>query len=113
MYNRYIPKDTSYSRIPEENPAAPGREYRSGPGGQGGPAGLSLPGKEIFSKLFQSRDGKGFSGLLKGLRLEEIDTGDILLLLILLYLVVEGDDLELVIALWLVLLMGFGEKEGS
>ena len=44
------------------------------------------------------------------LKLENIDTGDVLLLLIVLYLLVEGDDLELVIALGLVLLMGLGEK---
>lgn len=34
-----------------------------------------------------------------------------LLLLIMLYLLVEGDDLELVIALGLVLLMGLGDHE--
>ncbi|MEM5780014.1 MAG: hypothetical protein AAGU02_02575 [Lawsonibacter sp.] len=50
------------------------------------------------------------SSLLKTLKLEDIDTGDILLLLIILYLLIEGDDLELVIALGLVLIMGFGES---
>ena len=56
------------------------------------------------------REGGGLSGLLKSLHLEKIDSGDILLLLIRLYLLVEGDDLELVIALGLVLLMGLGEE---
>ena len=41
---------------------------------------------------------------------EKLDSGDILLMLIVLYLLVEGDDMELVIALGLVLLMGFGES---
>ncbi|MEA4933111.1 MAG: hypothetical protein VB071_05930 [Lawsonibacter sp.] len=50
------------------------------------------------------------SSLLKTLKLDDIDTGDILLLLIILYLLVEGDDLELVIALGLVLIMGFGDS---
>ena len=35
------------------------------------------------------------------------------LLLIILFLLAEGDDLELVIALGLVLLMGLGDKEGK
>lgn len=46
---------------------------------------------------------------MKTLHLDKIDSGDILLLLIMLYLLVEGDDLELVIALGLVILMGLGE----
>jgi hypothetical protein len=40
------------------------------------------------------------------MKLDNIDSGDLLLLLIILFLLVEGDDLELVIALGLVLLMG-------
>ena len=48
---------------------------------------------------------------MKTLHLENIDSGDLLLLLIMLYLLVEGDDLELVIALGLVLLMGLGKEE--
>ena len=48
----------------------------------------------------------GLAGLLKGLKLEELDTGDILLLLILLFLFLEGDDLELIITLGLLLLLG-------
>ena len=43
--------------------------------------------------------------------LDSIDAGDILLLLIMLYLMAEGDDLELVIALGLTLLMGLGGEE--
>ena len=48
--------------------------------------------------------------MLKGLHLEHFDSGDLLLLLILLYLLKEGDDLDLVIALGVVLLMGIGEE---
>lgn len=97
MYNRYIPEDTSYTRIePERIPEHP----RSPDARRGSP--IRLP--EIFS------GGKeGLSGLLKTLHLDSFDAGDILLLLILLYLLVEGDDLELVIALGLTLLMGLGE----
>ncbi|MCF2661433.1 hypothetical protein [Pseudoflavonifractor phocaeensis] len=51
--------------------------------------------------------------MLKTLHLEDIDPGDVLLLLIVLYLLVEGDDLELVIALGLVLIMGLGEEKNE
>lgn len=75
---------------------------------------LYWAGKEGAGSLFSSGDGSGgLSGLLKALKLEDIDPGDILLLLIILFLLVEGDDLELVIALGLVLLMGLGDREGE
>ena len=71
-------------------------------------------GSEGLSALWKGKRAEGLSGLLKGLKLDEVDTGDILLLLIVLYLLVEGDDLELVIALGLVLLMGLGgDKEAE
>ena len=40
-----------------------------------------------------------------------LDSGDLLLLLIVLLLLWEGDDLELVIALGLVLILGLGDEE--
>ena len=73
-----------------------------------------MGGKEGAGNLFSSGEGSGgLSGLLKALKLEDIDPGDILLLLIILFLLVEGDDLELVIALGLVLLMGLGDRDGE
>ena len=50
-------------------------------------------------------------GLGKHFSLENIDTGDILLVLILLFLFLEGDNLELVITLGLMLLLGLGGDE--
>ena len=113
----------------------PAQEENPGPGlGQGqnqgqtqspfGAAGFRLPqflsgkdgltslfsGKDGLTSLFSGKEGGGLSSLLKALHLENVDTGDILLLLIILFLLVEGDDLELVIALGLVLLMGLGDK---
>ena len=118
MYNRYIPEDTSYTPVEEETPT-PEREDPS----QVQPPGTEqkkressfrlsalLGGKEGLSGLFSGREKGGLSGLAKSLKLGNIDTGDVLLLLIILYLLVEGDDLELVIALGLVLLMGLGEE---
>lgn len=49
----------------------------------------------------------GLSALLKGLKLEELDTGDVLLLLILLFLFLDDreDNLELLITLGLMLIL--------
>ena len=49
---------------------------------------------------------QGLGKLLRGLKLDGLDTGDVLLLLILLFLFLEGDDMELVITLGLLLLLG-------
>lgn len=112
MYNRYIPQpeectwvrtDSGMSQNPERK-----RQQR----------GISLPsflsGQEGISAFLSNSEGKGgLSRVLKALHLEQIDTGDILLLLIVLYLLAEGDDLDLVIALGLVLIMGLGEDEGD
>ena len=50
---------------------------------------------------------KGLAGLLKGLNLEELDTGDVLLLLILLFLFLDDreNNLELLITLGLMLIL--------
>lgn len=86
MYNRYIPNGATYTRIVEDDTST-----HSAPPGE-----AETPAEEK----------KGLSALLKGLKLDDIDTGDILLLLILLFLFLEGDDIELVITLGLILLLG-------
>lgn len=57
--------------------------------------------------------GGGITRLLTGisnhLKLEHFDTGDILLILIILFLFLEGDNLELIITLGLMLLLGLSE----
>ena len=138
MYNRYIPKDAAYTRVtedmpkeepvrrepegtaqPEQHPQPPrqptAQHSRTPQNGAGNPGSFRLPsflgGKDGLYALFSGKERGGLSGLLKTLHLEEIDTGDILLLLIVLYLLVEGDDLELVIALGLVLIMGLGDEK--
>ena len=85
MYNRYIPGSASYAPIPEEEapPAAPRPEGRRAKGAAG-----------------------GLTALLKGLGAEGMDTGDVLLLLIVLLLALEGDDWETVLILGLLLLLG-------
>ncbi|SBW05147.1 conserved hypothetical protein [uncultured Eubacteriales bacterium] len=91
MYNRYIPNGTTYTRIVEDD--SPARPTQAGAPGDAPEA----PNAE---------EKKGLAGLLKSLKLDDIDTGDILLLLILLFLFLEGDDIELIITLGLILLLG-------
>ena len=53
-----------------------------------------------------SREKAGLGGLLKGLTFEELDTGDVLLLLILLFLFLDREEnLELLITLGLMLIL--------
>ncbi|MBO5034374.1 MAG: hypothetical protein J6C43_02040 [Oscillospiraceae bacterium] len=61
---------------------------------------------EVSSPPPSNRQG-GLSQLLKGLKLEELDTGDVLLLLILLFLFLDDreDNLELLITLGLMLVL--------
>ncbi len=116
MYNRYIPQDTSYVRVEEPAKASPPPPPDSGGRPSGGNSAPRFRGVEdLFSKrglggLLGGRDG-GLHGLLRALKLDNIDTGDVLLLLIILLLLSEGDDLDLVVALGVVLLMSLGEEK--
>lgn len=85
IYNAYIPGGEPYEKIPEENP----------PGFDG-----------IFSSIFRKfgeQDDEGskgkLSGLLKKIGLDKLDSGDILLLLILFLLLREGDHSDIFILL--------------
>ena len=85
--------------------------------GFGGLGDLLSGEKSPLNALFGGDKG-GINGILKVLRLEELDSGDILLILIILLLLVEGDDMELVITLGLLLLLGLAddrkeEKQGG
>lgn len=51
-----------------------------------------------------------FKGIGSKFSIERLDTGDILLVLIILLILLEGDNLELVITLGLMLLLGFNEN---
>jgi len=88
MYNRYIPSGSSYARIPESDPPTPLPESQKAPAEEG------------------AEEKKGLSAILKSLKLDDLDTGDVLILLILLFLFLEGDDIELIITLGLMLLLG-------
>lgn len=90
IYNAYIPGDGPYEKIPEEHP--PGFE-------------------SVFSSLLGGKASGSLSGLLGKLGLGKLDSGDLLLLLILFLLWREGDHFDLVLLLALVLLF-LREDEG-
>lgn len=102
MYNRYIPNGTGYTRIWEkdeqEEPVVVCQQNRP-------IQSLQREKKPPVSKGF------GLDTLLKGLKIGEFDSGDLLLLLILLLLLKEGEQIELVVALAVVLFWNFGEQE--
>ena len=100
MYNRYIPNGTSYTRVEVPDPPQERHKPEGKPGGTDRrPGGQTQPGTAAFSggfrppKFLTGKDGLAsrFSGR-EG---------------------AGGHDLELVIALGLVLLMGLGDKEGK
>lgn len=101
MYNRYIPKQTRYEAAGSPGPSSP-------PPSKGGLGSL-------LSGLGRGGAGEGIgqtvSSILKSLHLDELDTGDILLALIVLFLILEdGDNLDLIITLGLMILFSLGEK---
>lgn len=86
MYNRYIPNGASYTRVVEED----------APPTQTVPPDAPPPEPDAEAPE-SAKPASGLGKLLRGLKLDGLDTGDVLLLLILLFLFLEGDDMELVI----------------
>ena len=128
MYNRYIRgSGGQYRRVPVPDPPQPGPP--PGPPPPGPPPGPPPPGPppegggyQPFSHSGGPRygyssgggpqegppppKGEGFlSGILRRLNLENIDTGDLLLILILILLFKDGEDEEMLIALGLMLIL--------
>ena len=91
MYNRYIPGPDGYARVPEPDEAPRAAAHHA----------QETPPKE------EKKSG-GLSALLRHLKLEDLDKGDILLLLIVLFLFLEGDDLGPVLSSVLLLVLGLG-----
>lgn len=107
MYNRYLPQNVPLS--PLEPPSAPASPSSSPP--------FSSPGKgenplnALWRKLnLTPESGHELSALLHRFHLEELDTGDLLLALILLLLILEdGDHWDLIITLGLMILFSLSE----
>ena len=110
MYNRYIPHGETYQRIPEEE--APPRHSHREPHPSGSAHRPPPPHRDPKGGSLDALAGK-LGGFFKGFHLEKLDSGDILLVLILLFLFLEREDnLELVITLGLLLLFGlFGQDD--
>ena len=124
MYNRYLDDSEFVLLDPEPQTAAPGRQAHSQnrPNqprpGQNHPSLMASPRPVGPSPAKNDLVGEitgGLGQLLEGVRkhfsLENFDTGDILLVLIILFLYLEGDNLELVITLGLMLLLGLGDDK--
>lgn len=108
VYNRYIPTQARYeaARPPQ------GRQQTGG-----GTAPDKRPAGGLGSLLSGWKDGVGdslsqtVSSVLKSFHLDDLDLGDILLALIVLLLILEdGDSLDVIITLGLMLLFSLGEK---
>lgn len=121
MYNRYIRNDNgTYTRMPEEEPHAP--PPRSGPAEPPPPPppGGSAPPPPPKGEPFQQsgpgrpppphrRPADGLTGFLRQIldqfHLNQVDTGDLLLLGLLFFLSREEADEELLVALGLLLIL--------
>ena len=126
MYNRYIPGSGGYARVVmeeddrsavyakrEERTQSQSRPQSTRQSDRHARREASRPQDKFKNPLnFLGGEDKnaGIAGILKSLHLEDLDSGDILLLLIILFVFLEGDNMELVITLGLMLLMGLGEE---
>lgn len=107
MYNRYIP-------VSQQSTQQGTRATHAQNGAEGG-FGFGQPWFRRLGESFNLFGGEaknaGLAGILKGLGLDALDSGDILLLLILLLIFLEGDNMELVITLGLMLLLDGGNDQ--
>lgn len=101
LYNRYFPSE---EYIPVEPPE--GRRPQGGSSAFGGLFSQLSPLLSFFTGGEKDAKNAGSTGILGKLGLGQMDKGDILLILILIYLFRESEDDEWLIILALVLLMG-------
>ena len=105
MYNRYVRNDEGvYRRIPQAQSAAPLHNKKE-QDSSGARRSAASSGKSAGH--YDATPGKDglLSGILGKLRLDEIDSGDLLLLVLLFLLFRESEDEELLIALGLLLIL--------
>lgn len=132
MYNRYVRNDNGdYTRIPEQGGPSDHQASRDGPQPPDGqqnrgsppthdapadhnrrpmpPAGPPPPGHGGDRPPGSGHPPDGLTGLLRGfldrLHLDQVDTGDLLLLGLLFFLFREDADEELLVALGLLLIL--------
>lgn len=117
MYNRYIPQNSDYTQAAKNTENIIQERNNSGKYGGNRVGRMSSPDqvllrkeKTTFQRLFPSAAIGKLGDWQKLLRLDSFDSGDLLVLLILLLLVSDGDDWEPILALGLFLILGLAEE---
>ena len=115
MYNRHMPPNAAFRPLAEEEETPHSKDSHSA---SKEPLSHSNthhspkqkpPDSDLLGELTGGiRDALG--NIFKDFSFKNLDSGDILLLLIILFLFLEGDNLDLVIALGLMFLLGFGSE---
>ncbi len=132
MYNRYVPAEHTYTPAHDLEPSQREPETQSdkekyirepeavqGERTNSGSFFRNFSGIEgaKWKKITNILSGEFFEGtaikdMISLIGLDDVDTGDILLFFIILFLLSEGDELDRIITLGLMLLMGFrGDKK--
>ena len=118
MYNQYL-DGSDFVLLDPEPQAQPSGGHSQGRGRPGAgqshrpmpqPGSRPQPKNDLVGEITGGL-GQLLDGVLKHFSLENFDTGDILLVLIIPFLYLEGDNLELVITLGLMLLLGLGDDK--
>lgn len=104
MYNRYMRNDTgAYTRMPQDDAPPPGLKPPSGPGAS--PKAKPSPGPPPIPAPPHRPERDILNRFLERLHLGDLDSGDLLVLLLLFMLFRENADEELLIALGLLLIL--------
>ena len=104
MYNRYMRNDTgTYTRMPQDDAPPPGPKPSSGPGAS--PKAKPSPGPPPIPAPSHRPERDILNRFLERLHLGDLDSGDLLVLLLLFMLFRENADEELLIALGLLLIL--------
>lgn len=104
MYNRYMRNDTgTYTRMPQDDAPPPGPKPPSGPGAS--PKAKPSPSPPPIPAPPHRPERDILNRFLERLHLGDLDSGDLLVLLLLFMLFRENADEELLIALGLLLIL--------
>ena len=104
MYNRYMRNDTgAYIRMPQDDAPPPSPKPPSGPGAS--PKAKPSPGPPPIPAPPHRPERDILNRFLERLHLGDLDSGDLLVLLLLFMLFRENADEELLIALGLLLIL--------
>lgn len=111
LYNRYVSQGATWDPVDPPPDDRRGSRPRSGGGGGGNrPPQAGRPPLGLLSNLGGEKIGQTISSLLERFHLDSLDSGDLLLILIVLFLLKEeGDNLDLLIALALLFLLPPGD----